>query len=107
MKSPRYEYFIHVDEGALRSIIHEAPQPPVFDLEGVGYVNLVDAIWRPHDDDSEDIDRNNESFEPVEGCQAENVGWMKIASQMVGPSGCDASQILQIGAHSIEDRRRS
>ena len=90
VKSPRYEYFIHVDEGVLRSIVSEAPQPPAYDLEGVGYVNLVDASWRPHDDDSEDLDRNDQHFESIEGCRAEDVGWMKIASHMVGPSGYDA-----------------
>ncbi len=94
MKSPRYEYFVRADEGALRSFVNEAPQPPDFDLEGVGYVNLVDASWRPHDDDSEDLDRNDQPFEPIEGCRAGNVGWMKTASQMVGLSGYDAFTTL-------------
>lgn len=79
-----------MDEGALRSVVNEAPQPPAFDLDGVGYVNLVDAGWRPHEDDTEDRDRNDQPFESIEGCRAANVGWMKIASQMVGPSGYDA-----------------
>ena len=79
-----------MDEGALWSIVNEAPQPPDFDLGGVGYMNLVDASWRPHDDDSEDLDSNDQPFEPIEGCRAENVGWIKKASQMVGLSGYDA-----------------
>lgn len=90
MKSPRYEYFVHVEEGPLRSTVYEAPQPPDFDLEAVGYVNLADASWRPYDDGSEDVDRNDRPFEPIEGCRAENVGWVKIASQMAGPSCYDA-----------------
>ena len=31
---PRYTYFIDVDEGVLKSVVYDAPQPPEVDLEG-------------------------------------------------------------------------
>jgi hypothetical protein len=85
---PRYTYFIDVDEGALKSVVYDAPQPPEADLWGVGYVNFVDANWKPLSEltfDGEDVDAGEEDVhEPIDGCTEENVGWMRIASHMVG-----------------------
>ena len=39
--NPRYTYFIGVDEGALKSVVYDAPQPPEKDMDCVGYVNFV------------------------------------------------------------------
>ena len=86
-KSLQYEYLVHVDEGSLRSVVYEALQPLDYDLESVSYVNFVDASWPPYDDDIEDLDGDEELFEPIEGCHAENVGWMKITTDVMGPCG--------------------
>lgn len=83
---PRYTYFIDVDEDALKSVAFEAPQPPETDLWGVGYVNFVDAEWKPLSELTEDVGgaREEDVHEAIEGCTEENVGWMKIASHMIG-----------------------
>lgn len=80
---PRYTYFIYVDKGALRSVVYDAPQAPKPDLDGVGYVNFVNADWKPLGElgiaaGEDDV------HEPIDGCTEEDVGWMKIASHMVG-----------------------
>jgi hypothetical protein len=85
---PRYTYFIHVDEGALKSVVYDAPQPPKRDLYGVGYVNFIDADWKPLSELPSivgDISAGEDDvYAPIDGCTEENVGWMKIASYMVG-----------------------
>lgn len=85
---PRYCYFIVVDEGALTSVVYDAPQPPEFDSDYVGYVNFVDAKWKSLSelvpDDPEPAE--DEVYEEIEGCTEENVGWMKIATHMAGVS---------------------
>jgi hypothetical protein len=96
-----------VDESALQSIVSRAPQPPDVDLEDVGYVNLVDATWRPHDDDSEDLDPKDQPFGPTEGCRAENVGWMRIALHRIGTSGYDGLTKLRDWYAFYKDRQRS
>jgi hypothetical protein len=82
---PRYNFFIQVDEDALRSVVCEAPQPPEMDVDGEGYVNFVDANWEPLSERFPTEDREvDELYEPIDGYREENVGWMKIASFMVG-----------------------
>jgi hypothetical protein len=85
---PRYTYFIHVDEGALKSIVYDAPQRPELDIDGVGYVNFVDADWKPLSKLAPTVGDVGDDIvhEPIDGCIEENVGWMKIASYMVGPA---------------------
>ncbi|KAK4906159.1 hypothetical protein LTR49_024645 [Elasticomyces elasticus] len=39
--SQKFRYCLHVDEGALNSVIRDAPQPPSLDLHGIGFVNLI------------------------------------------------------------------
>jgi hypothetical protein len=87
--NPRYTFFVHVDEDALKSVVYEAPQPPELDLDGVGYVNFVNAGWRPLSELTTivgDISGvgGDEVHESIDGCTEENVGWMMIASHMVG-----------------------
>lgn len=85
---PRYTYFIHVDEGALKSVVYDAPQLPEPDLDGVGYVNFVDANWKSLSELTSIVGdigaEEDDVHEPIDGCTEENVGWMKIASHMVG-----------------------
>ncbi|PMD14972.1 hypothetical protein NA56DRAFT_650547 [Hyaloscypha hepaticicola] len=84
---PRYTYFVDVDEEALKSVVYDAPQPPEVDLEGVGYVNFVDADWKPMTQIISELvstdDGEEEVHEPIEGCTEENVGWMKIPARFV------------------------
>ncbi|ERF74300.1 hypothetical protein EPUS_01987 [Endocarpon pusillum Z07020] len=82
---PRYNFFIQVDQCALRSVVYEAPQPPEIGVHGEGYVNFVDANWKPLSQRLfAQATEGDESYEPIDGCREENVGWMKIASFMVG-----------------------
>lgn len=39
----RYRFCVHVDDGALDSVVSHAPRPPLDDLEGIGYVNVVNC----------------------------------------------------------------
>jgi hypothetical protein len=56
------------------------------DVHGEGCVNFVDANWKPLSERLPAEGREgDESCEPIDGCREENVGWMKIASFMVGP----------------------
>jgi hypothetical protein len=86
--NPRYTYFIDVDEGALKSVVYDALQPPEKDFDGVGYVNFVDGRWKPLSELTSNIGQvdegEDEVHEAIEGCTEENVGWMKITSRMVG-----------------------
>ena len=91
---PRYNFFIQVDEGALRSVVYEAPQPPNMDVDGKGYVNFVDANWKPLikilPAKAREVREIDQSYEPIDGCREEDVGWMKIGSVMAGPDFYDA-----------------
>ncbi len=72
----------------MKSVVYDAPQPPEADLCGEGYVNFIDADWKPLSElasDGGDVDAEEEDVhEPIDGCTEENVGWMRIAPHMVG-----------------------
>lgn len=93
---PRYSYFVQVDESALKSVVYEAPQPPDDDFDGEGHVNFVDADWVPMSEwPKEYLLHPNQTpeedlYDPIDGCREENVGWMKMAAWMVGPSFYEA-----------------
>lgn len=65
--------------------------PSQMDVDGKGYVNLVDANWKPLAETfPAEGGEGDESHDLIDGCHEENVGWMKIASFMVGPDFYDA-----------------
>ena len=76
---PRYNFSIRVDEGALRSVVHEASHPRKTDVHSKGYVNFVDANWKSLSErlpaEGREVD---ESCQPPDGCREEDVRWMKI-----------------------------
>ena len=78
--STRYTFPIHVDAASLHSVVHAAPQPPQYDMEGIGYVNVLDCHWGDLDPEDED-----ESEEPVEGCRLYDVGWIKVRVERLVP----------------------
>lgn len=76
--APRYNYFIQVDEEALKSVL----AAPRRDNYGEGFVNLADSRWKTfgsryprHEDD--------DVFEPIDGRTDEDVGWMRVAARMI------------------------
>lgn len=86
----QYRYFIHVDEQSLK------------DLQDWGWdggsVNLVDADWLPlrerWPNEYSDDDDDEFSYDPVEGCMEDHVGWMMIAgpaidAKLLGEEMCD------------------
>lgn len=97
---PRYNYFVHVDDDALRSVVYEAPQPPELDLNCFGYVNLVKADWvsikeKLTADEMADEDLYFEYlYEPIDGCCEEDVGWMRVPSINLSPGFYDAMHDL-------------
>ena len=84
----RYRYCLHVDAAALESVVNLAPKPPEPDLHGIGYVNLIDAMWekpdpatygyKGNDFNSEGYDPTDEGEPEIDGCKMEDVGWMKV-----------------------------
>jgi len=78
----RYKYCIMVDEEALQSVLDIPPE----DVEGynnTGFVVLVNGRWEPRFLSEEELEGYNSppqenSFEPVQGCTLEDVGWMKV-----------------------------
>lgn len=86
---PRYLFCLHVDANSLDSVINRAPQPPMDDMDCIGYVSLVEADWpvfvpegwaQPGDNEIPD-----DGEQPVEGCKAEEVGWTNMALDMLIP----------------------
>lgn len=75
---PRYNYFIQVDEEALKSVL----AAPRRDSHGEGFVNLVDSRWKPLGS-RYPRQEDDEVFEPIGGCTEENVGWMRVAARMI------------------------
>ena len=82
---PRYSYFIQVDEEVLQSVL----AAPKNDPSGKGFVNFVDARWKPLG--NRYPDNNDERHDPVDGCTEENVGWMRIATMMIDAEWYDAA----------------
>lgn len=81
---PRYNYFIRVDEDALRSIVCEAPPPPKLDICGEGHVNFVNAHWKSQLElYPDEVNEDEQAYEPVDGCCKEDVGRMEIASDLM------------------------
>jgi len=66
-----------VDAVALKSVIHDAPAPPVIDTSSKGFVNV---IWLDCEPSSPNA-RGEEIGEPIEGCILHDVGWMRVAYQ--------------------------
>ncbi|BCR84336.1 uncharacterized protein ACHE_11738A [Aspergillus chevalieri] len=87
---PRYNYFVHVDEGALQSVVYPG-------LHSIGYVNLVKADWVPMSEQpaggklcDEDDYFEEEQYEPIDGCCEEDVGWMRLAVENLGAGFYDS-----------------
>ncbi|KAI7203894.1 hypothetical protein KC316_g962 [Hortaea werneckii] len=95
--SPRYRYFIQVDEEALQSVM----SAPECDMLGEGSVDFVDSQWEPmgegEDEDEDECEEDRETFDPIEGCAEENVGWMKIAAVMIDATWYDTSSGFAYG----------
>lgn len=61
---------------------------------GGSHVNFIDANWKPYSEifpEEEPDEDPEELFEPIEGCEDENVGWMKIAPYMIGAEFYEAA----------------
>jgi hypothetical protein len=79
----QYNYFIQVDEEALQSVL----SPPEFDWDGQGFVNFVDSRWRSfsHEEYYRGLTGLGDVtvFESIDGCEQENVGWMRITPMLM------------------------
>ncbi|KAL9622236.1 MAG: hypothetical protein Q9160_003419 [Pyrenula sp. 1 TL-2023] len=75
---PRYRFCLMVDDACLSSVLN-GPQPGSKhgDVDGKGYVYIIDSLWQPEADD--------EGYRDVEGCTQEDVGWMKLRLASVAP----------------------
>lgn len=84
-RNPRYGLFIQVDEDVLRSVVPAPGQPPLEDdWWDEGWVNLVDADWRPLSElFPDEVVDDGDVYEPIDGCTEENVGWVRIVPSMV------------------------
>jgi len=76
----RYRYCMHVDEGALRSVLDDSRD---------WHVNIINRDWIPEEEeveygDSEDDEilnqaRESETWPEIEGCTEEDVGWVQAS----------------------------
>lgn len=85
---PRFAFFVQVDEEALRSVTSGEKG---WDDRGA-HVKFVDAGWRPMAETCPDMEESerDESYEEIDGCREENVGWMKISPYMINTDFYDA-----------------
>jgi hypothetical protein len=81
--SPRYTYCIHVDNNSLDSVVNKAPQPPAWDMNGTGYINLVDSMW-PYPKGAEYPE--DEEIEDLEDDEDDEVGWMRVCVDGLQPA---------------------
>lgn len=73
----RFAYFIKIDEEVMKSL-------PRFLEKGwsaEAFVKIVKADWEPEDDAEDECDKD--VYEPIEGCTEKDVGWMRIAPDMI------------------------
>ena len=92
--TPRYQYCLHVDEEALRSVVpHDTAISDEEIDAGVGYLNLIDARWTlPSEEECEGSrrehkveDQYDEGFEAVDGYKMQDVGWMRVGIRTAMP----------------------
>ncbi|KAL9623269.1 MAG: hypothetical protein Q9160_002376 [Pyrenula sp. 1 TL-2023] len=77
--SPRYEQCIMVDQECVESVLDGAqPSDENSLIKDHGYVYLIDARWKP-DEDDDDV------YSPIDGCTLTDVGWQKVAAGFVAP----------------------
>ncbi|KAI8943079.1 hypothetical protein NX059_001111 [Plenodomus lindquistii] len=79
---PRYMYCVHVDADAVDSVVKLAPQPPKWDREKVGWVNLVRRDLRRFTDRGVHADEEEEEEEDDE--DGGNV-FRALAANVFGP----------------------
>ncbi|KAK5114557.1 hypothetical protein LTR85_010134 [Meristemomyces frigidus] len=93
--NPKFRYCIHADEGVLKSVVDDAPQPPAPDLDGVAYVNLV-----AKDSDEQEAKYDGEKDLEVDGQRMYDVGWMKMAVDGLAPR---AYSLFACGGDTFSD----
>jgi hypothetical protein len=78
---PRYAFFVQVDEEALLSVAES------WDAQGA-HVKFVDANWRTQAalEGSSAV----ETYDEIDGCREQNVGWMRIVPYMLNAEFYDA-----------------
>lgn len=79
----RYQYCLHVDAAALKSVVHDAPQPPDPDLGNVGYVTVVDLDWE-EEPVPEEVGYLEDEPE-IEGKRSFDVGFMRVPVDGLAP----------------------
>lgn len=83
----RYNYCIRASEEVMRSVVIDAPAPPEPDIWMEGSVDFTDANWKSawidYSFSKETFDSSEEICEAIEGCQEQNVGWMRLAHDML------------------------
>jgi hypothetical protein len=71
-----------VDQKALESVL-SASEPNR--CNRTGFVRLANGVWKPEELDEDELaalgisaQSQLEEYEPLEGCNLEDVGWMKV-----------------------------
>ena len=80
--SPRYAHCIYADDESIKSVV-TGEQPGSTDLHDIlnpkAFVKVIDYQWSQHDDDEDDDD----DHPPIDGCTRRDIGWMKVAAQIL------------------------
>jgi hypothetical protein len=98
IEAARYRFCLFVNEESLQSVLQAPSEDSNIDDE---FVNMLKGLWKPEslgDYDQEDIEDYIEefgsagglvdnSYEPIEGCTVQDVGWMKVSFSDAGLLG--------------------
>ncbi|KAF2171541.1 hypothetical protein M409DRAFT_18653 [Zasmidium cellare ATCC 36951] len=85
--SPRYRLFIRVDREALDSVLDRNNVRFAAPWADAGWVHLISGEWESeldHVDPDDEYDQPDLTFNPVEDCREQDVGWMKVPAEEIG-----------------------
>jgi hypothetical protein len=99
LSTPRYQYFVQVDQAAMESCL--AADYERADSGGRGYVNVIDSTWTVpmREDYALMDDEEMEEWPGVEGCTHEEVGWQKVELSYLYPEFYWQCEGLRVWEH--------
>lgn len=84
IQATRYRFCLFVDEESLQSVLRARPDDC---LDAKAYVNILSGWWKPdslENYSAEEIEEFgaegllDDGYDPIEGCDFKDVGWMKV-----------------------------
>ncbi|KAG8622853.1 hypothetical protein KVT40_009364 [Elsinoe batatas] len=85
VEAPRYIYFLKADQEVLQELKHTTNNPDLTKAYGLSHIKLIRADASTLTNDNGSVDEED-AYEAIDGCSDFDVGWMKIALKLTGPS---------------------